>query len=356
MFSILRRTAASLLNMEPVRAWADGSLFQPLILFFHGVEERLTDERLQVLHSTLADFEPLMRHLKRHFEVISLDELAARRSLGARALRRCVLLTFDEGYENNATIVAPLLHSLELPFTIYLTTSSIGTRDFIPTFVARAALDRTSHPSCTLPHVGETLSLGDESKRGRAVSIVTSALKTLPVHKGNELVAALRALLPDAQWTEIEDEFRSERFMTWDQVRQVQRAGATIGSHGHEHYPLHAQQSREEIQHQLNTSRALITEHTGSCRHYCFPNGQPADIGPQALAEVVKAGAITATTTVPGSLLASECELLLPRSCVYTVEELQRCVWRSRVDGSARFLRTWQTDMMRRARVADGRT
>ena len=357
MLSILRRTSSSLLKAEFMRVilkiMTDGPLYQPLILFFHGVEERLIDPRLQVLHNTMGNFEPLMRHLKREFEIITLDELAIRQPQGRRALRRSVMLTFDDGYQNNATLVAPLLRSLDMPFTVYLTTSGIGTRSFIPTFVARAALFKTTLSACHLPHIVDKIVLTSDAHRARAVAVVSNALKTLPTAQGRDLTSALRTLLTDSQWSEIEEEFRSERMMSWDEVRQVQSAGGCIGSHGHEHYPLHPKQSHEEIQRQLVTSRDLISQQVGPCRHYAFPNGQPADICPAALTELRRAGYVTATTTVPGPVTAASSALLLPRSCIYSVDALHRRVLRTRFDGSQKFLHDWQRSMMTANSLAD---
>jgi peptidoglycan/xylan/chitin deacetylase (PgdA/CDA1 family) len=354
MFNLIRRPSSLLLKLDFIRATAkalaDGPLYQPLILFFHGVEERLSDLRLQVLHNTLDEFEPLMRHLKRELEIISLDELLVRLPQGRRALRRSVVLTFDDGYQNNATIVTPLMQSLGISFTVYLTTSGIGTRSFIPTFVSRAALFKTTRSSCRLPNIAGDIALTNDAQRARAVNLVSASLKTLPMEQGRELTSALSALLTDSQWSEIEEEFRSELFMTWDEVRQAHSAGAGIASHGHEHYPLNAQQSRAEIRHQLVTSRELITRHIGPCHHFAFPNGQPADICPDALTELEHAGYTTSTTTMPGTINANRSPFLLPRSCVYTVEELQRRVLRSRFDGSARALQAWQTQLIHQAK------
>ena len=333
-----------LLN-KAVGMLADGPLHQPLILFFHGVQRQLIDPRLQALHTTLDEFEPLVHHLKRHFHLIDADELHARLQASKPDLRRCAMLTFDDGYQDNATLVAPLLESLGIPFTIYLTTSAIGTDTLLPTFVARAALTLTARKSCRLPGIDEEFALNDERQRLRAIARITSALKECTTSSGIVLTHALMDFLSADQWADIRGRFTSDRFMTWDEVGQAQSAGAVIGAHGHEHFPLNQSQGRDEIRRQLITSRDLIKQHHGSCRHYAFPNGQPSDICPEALLAVESAGFSTAVTTVPGSLTASTSPLLLPRSCVYTVDALQRRVLRSRFDDSATTLRAWQTEI-----------
>jgi len=341
----LSRLLRSKYASDMIRRLAVGPLFQPIILFFHGVEESIMDERLQVLHSRLAEFETLMRFLKKHFTLIDADELERRRSLGGSALRRCVAVTFDDGYRNNATLVAPLLRSLDIPFTIYLTTSAIGTQTRIPTFVARAAVYLSEQTSCILPGFLSPLPLNDTQARAHTYALVNRALRNSPAPQTRDLTNALTDLLTDNQWLDVHEKFKSDQFMTWDEVHQTSKLGACIASHGHEHIPLHKLMAQEDLKIQLHTSRDLIAAHIGSCRHFAFPNGQPEDISSQALREVEAAGYSTAVTTVSGALSARQNPLLLPRSCVYTVDEFSRRILRSRVDSSAQFLQKWQASI-----------
>ncbi|MDI1310855.1 polysaccharide deacetylase family protein [Prosthecobacter sp.] len=354
MNTVLRKVVTTLykrpLLNKTASILADGPLYQPLILFFHGVQEKIIDPRIQMLHSTLENFEPLVHHLKRHFHLIDANELHARLQTRKPDLSRCVMLTFDDGYRDNATMVAPLLSSMGIPFTIYLTTSAIGTGILLPTFVARAALTLTDRKSCKLPGVDQELALDSEPQRLRAIARITSALKECTTSAGITLTHELMKLLSADQWADIRERFTSDQFMTWEQVREVNCTGAVIGAHGHEHFPLNQSQGRDEIRRQLTTSRDLITKHTGSCHHYAFPNGQPEDICPEALAAVEAAGFSTAVTTLSGPLAASTSPFLLPRSCVYTVTGLHRRILSSRFDGSARILKAWQTDLLHQAK------
>jgi peptidoglycan/xylan/chitin deacetylase (PgdA/CDA1 family) len=73
------------------------------------------------------------------------DALDHRGSLGARQ----VILTFDDGYEDNYTVVFPLLRKYGFTATFFVVTSAVGTRDHLTASqireMAGAGMDIESH-------------------------------------------------------------------------------------------------------------------------------------------------------------------------------------------------------------------
>jgi peptidoglycan/xylan/chitin deacetylase (PgdA/CDA1 family) len=327
------------------RLVAQSVLFQPQVVFFHSVAEKLDDPRIEVLQTELREFEVLMRYLKQHYELISLNEYHERIKTAHPDLSRCVVVTFDDGYRSNHRLVAPLLGSLGIPFTIYLTTQGIETGERLPTFVGRAAVYLTERRRFVMPETGVVLPLETEAQRRAADLVINKRLKTSPLSSVRCLVAALRELLPADRWVEVEAQFQSDAFMNWAEVAELHRAGVTIGAHGHEHVPLHAGLEPGELAHQVYRSRDLIVRHLGHCEHYAFPNGTPEDISEEAVTTVMRAGFRTAVSTFPASLAASRHPFLLPRICVYRVDRFQRAVLRDRLNGASRRLRRWQARM-----------
>jgi peptidoglycan/xylan/chitin deacetylase (PgdA/CDA1 family) len=65
---------------------------------------------------------------KAGFKVISLDELVERVSRRARPLRKEVVLTFDDGFENNFIKAFPVLARYGMPATVFLETARVGAK------------------------------------------------------------------------------------------------------------------------------------------------------------------------------------------------------------------------------------
>ncbi len=83
----------------------------PVILLYHGVPDRDDD---------FVDSAALERHimfLKKHFDVVGIEDSMSERP---RSGKRRIVLTFDDGYRNNAIVAAPVLrrHGVRATFFV----------------------------------------------------------------------------------------------------------------------------------------------------------------------------------------------------------------------------------------------
>ncbi|HEX5443284.1 MAG TPA: polysaccharide deacetylase family protein, partial [Pirellulales bacterium] len=87
------------------------------------VFHRIADDAANDWTTPLADFRTAVLWLKRHFDLISLEE-TQRRVRSGRNDRPSVSLTFDDGYADNAAALELLLE-LEVPCTYFVTTQPV---------------------------------------------------------------------------------------------------------------------------------------------------------------------------------------------------------------------------------------
>lgn len=312
-----------------------------VILYGHGVTPTLTDRAVQSLHMDAAVFEHLIRTLKRSFVFVRLDELSHEADLPNNA----VCLTFDDGYRNNLTIAAPILYALDVPFAVYVSTSHIDSGSRFPTYVAKVALRYTEERSVHLPGLAHALALPGRERWREAYAVVVTLLKTSPQEHVVRLVEALRALLPDERWIELDARFDSDSPMSWAEARELQARGVDIGGHCHDHAILHTGQSEIEIDRQVVTCRRRLLENGFVARHFAFPNGQRADISRAALRSVQAAGFVTSTTTVPACVVDSRSLHLLPRIAIRDTAEATMChMLAARVQSTS--FRRWQDQVL----------
>ena len=120
--SLAYASASAVMHPALVARFHDGPL---TILMYHGV----VNAPLEVPDPCMVqldDFQSQMRYLKRHFDVLPLRE-AMQRRLSRNIDRPTIVITFDDGYQNNCDIALPILEELQLPATIYLATGFLST-------------------------------------------------------------------------------------------------------------------------------------------------------------------------------------------------------------------------------------
>lgn len=98
------------------------------ILMYHYVN----DGHAGSLSVTPENFERQMKYLKdRGYAVISLDAFIEGKRLGRDFARNTVVITFDDGWEDNYTKAFPILKKYEMPATIFLISQLVGQAPYL---------------------------------------------------------------------------------------------------------------------------------------------------------------------------------------------------------------------------------
>lgn len=108
--------------------WLSGQYTVP-ILMYHHVEE-IAEAQPNWISPKLFDWH--MSYLKeKGYHVISLDKLVDDIKNQRRLKPKTVVITFDDGYENNFTNAYPILKKYQYPATIYVTSANVGQEGFL---------------------------------------------------------------------------------------------------------------------------------------------------------------------------------------------------------------------------------
>ncbi len=242
-------------------------------------------------------FEANIRALARHWSVISLDDAVAMLTGKAAWRSNCVVLTFDDSLKCMADVSAPLLASLGLTATFFVSTGVIDSRK--PYWWRRLeyAVSHATQPEAqiALPS-GEVLTLNAASAdetlprvKAGLKSVAPGVLDSLVESVERQLGAALRCGSGTDPYAEI---------LSWEDVRRLDKLGMSVGSHTVTHPNLALLES-EELRSELAESRWKIEAECGTpCRHLCYPYGSCN----AAVLEAARAcGYVSAVTTeAPG--------------------------------------------------------
>jgi peptidoglycan/xylan/chitin deacetylase (PgdA/CDA1 family) len=104
------------------------ALYIPPILMYHSLVE--TDNPPDSLSVSVKSFERQMSFLTRnHYNVITLESLAAMLKARKKIPPKTVVLTFDDGRKDNYLYAFPILKKYNLPITLFIIVDEVGRFD-----------------------------------------------------------------------------------------------------------------------------------------------------------------------------------------------------------------------------------
>ena len=241
-----------------------------------------------------------MDYLSAHCQVVPPEQLIGWLREGHGLPRRCVSITFDDGYADNYAHALPILRRHGFPATIFLTTGFVGGQSGLFWWDEICRWRAAGVRSVEVEGLGRrrlaTLAQRDQ---------LLAAMKRLPM---DEIVRRVRdvstrlGLRPDSR--------AAGDFMTWEQVREMQKQGISFGAHTVSHclLPVESAQRRSL---EIRQSRADVERETGRpCTLFCYPNGA---VDAPTESEARAAGFEAAMATLPRDVLPGADCFHLPR-------------------------------------------
>jgi len=202
----------------------------------------------------------------------ALDDLDAGRELPPRAFA----VTFDDGYEDNVSVAAPILERLDIPATCFLAPGFLG-GDEQPWWERLGwALARARRPASDLGNPGERLKSLRVEERARALDEIVTQLD--PAGAMDERV----------------------RFLDWDGARELARRGFELGSHTQHHPVLTTEPPSVQLDEMTRSRDAFAAELGASPDLVAYPHGGRSDYDATSMESAAAAGYRHAVTTVIG--------------------------------------------------------
>lgn len=233
------------------------------ILAYHRVasviDENSFDFDVELLSADAAGFRAQMQHLRDHYTPLRFRDVLAAQDAGRALPRNGVVVTFDDGYDDNHDVAFPILRELGMPATFFVSTGHIDSGlPYAFDWVAHAIM-AGRQGALALPLLGIEAELGaSRSARRRLVALALDRLKALGGEQQQQAIAAVAS----ACGVGPPQPHPYSRPMRWEQVRAMHEAGMEIGSHGVHHRML-AKLEDAEIEAELAGSRDAIARETG---------------------------------------------------------------------------------------------
>lgn len=269
------------------------------IVSYHRVVADFTGELQRSIPGLLISQETFRRHLEEAhaagFEFASLgdavDVMAGRRV----AKKDLFVITFDDGYRDVYRYAFPILKALGIPAMDYLPTDLVGTNKRFNHdrlfHLIRMAQQRRFRPVYeTLPAPAAVLLEPIFNARQTASAALDDFIGVYPSRVLTEVIDALEAQLGgDGELTPEQGDL-----MSWDEVREMSRAGMDFGAHTLGHTVLTLEEPASAEREIVESKRRLEAELGKPVVDFAYCNGWYSD---EVVALLARNGFRSAVTT-----------------------------------------------------------
>ena len=232
------------------------------ILAYHRVldvaDPDAFDFDLELISASPEQFREQMRLVKQRLHPLCFDEVLGMIDSGRRLPPNAIVVTFDDGYNDNHHVAMPILREIGIQATFFVSTGHIDSGlpyayDWLVHMVCVTREARLDVPEldlqCTLPE--------ERAKRREVAADLLDRMKWLDDVRQSALISRL-----EHEWRMPRAIHPACRPMTWDEVREMRSAGMEIGSHGVGHRML-AKLSAEETHAEVSDSKWMLERELG---------------------------------------------------------------------------------------------
>jgi len=211
-----------------------------------------------LVSASAEQFREQMAYVKKCFQPMRFRDVLEHLDEGRPLPRDALIITFDDGYDDNYRVAFSILRELGLPATFFVSTGHIDTGQPYAYDWLVYMLMRTPATHVELPEIDLTLSLPPSREGREAVGAdLLDRLKLLDDDRQSSLIGRLEQI-----WSMPRRPHPDCRPMTWDQLREMHASGMEIGSHGVDHRML-AQLPVAAMRAEVSESRATLERELG---------------------------------------------------------------------------------------------
>lgn len=287
----LQQVWAHLLQASGCLWWAERQLRRRgavMVLTFHRVLNDAEFQRTCSLPGIVIrrrTFEKLAGYVAGKYAAVDFAE-----AIEAPAGKLRVMFTLDDGWRDTYTNALPVMRTRGIPATVFVCPGLVGrTLPFWPELVAWL-LGQASPP------VART-----------EVESLIETLKAYTTEHRQQYIARLYELHAPVNGS---DAYIGDRTVSWDDIREMDAAGASFGCHTHTHQILTTvpeQAARQEIRKSKGAIEAALHKR---CDLFAYPNGNSSTATRRILGEE---GFTAAFTTERGAWTSGSDRMAIPR-------------------------------------------
>ena len=273
-----------------------------VIFLFHGVIKNLKYEIRNYNHKHMESnlFAECIKVLKNNGKSFSMNDLLNPDFNKKKLPRKSFAITFDDGFENNLSIAAPILYDFNIPATIYITTEFIEKNAMSWIDRIEFVLENISSRTIYAHWLNKKIDIKNNQTKINFLNSVRNFVKNSPDCNPNTFANDLCEQNGYPNILSSDDPI--DKKMSWKQVSEANKSDLlTIGGHSHTHSIL-SYLSSDQLNYEIDTSIELLNKKANvQTSHYSYPEGLEHCYSDNVINELKKRGVRCCPTAISGT-------------------------------------------------------
>ena len=297
------------------------------IVMYHYVRDLKNSRYPEIKGLDIDLFEEQIRYIRRHYNIITMEEVIYSIDNGSAIPDKSILLTFDDAYSDHYNYVFPILDKYSIQGSFYVPSKAITEHIILDVnkihFILASVEDKSklvNELKKLIKAYQKEYNLKDFDyyyrKLAQASALDTKDVIFIKRLLQVELDEVLRIKIVNTLFEKYvgvsEGAFSRELYMNEEQLKHMLRSGMHIGNHGYNHYwwnSLNKQEMNNELHLSLNFLENLGVDMNNWTA--CYPYGSYDD---QSIKMLEERGCKLAVTTEVGiAKMDKNKKLLMPR-------------------------------------------
>jgi peptidoglycan/xylan/chitin deacetylase (PgdA/CDA1 family) len=286
--------------------------YPAVILCYH----RFKNDKAAVIPPKLyvKSFQRQLLHLKKWYDVITLDQLIQNIKERNGFSKPTVVITIDDGFQDNYDVAFPILRQLNLPATIFLTSGLVGTQSSPWIDEIALAIRDCKATSFYFPLLfgDEVITLSGYEAKAQAFHRIFQEMLYLDHKKKLEI---LKELLLNLRGNSDLSKVRDRIMLEWKEIKEMSRNMISFQAHTLSH-PTLSKMPLEKAVFEIRESKRIIEKQLGTrVKHFAVPNGKDKDFIEELRDYCRNGGFESIATTNFGCVKEGTDPYNLPRIC-----------------------------------------
>ena len=275
------------------------------IFLYHGINDTPTSgiENFSGKHLHVLKFRQQMILAKKIGTPLSMDAVVEHVRYRKPFPKNAFAVTFDDGFENNFSVAAPILDELKIPATFYFSTGFVGTEKMFWVDEIEDCINRAKVPNIllSLPHLNlpTPMPIRTNEEKIHAITTIKVVCKESAVAVKNQILRALRSA---TKITPEVGEVANYKKISWQQVRELDQSRLYhVGGHSHWHDIL-SRLPFGEMERDITLCRKHLETTLGrKMVHFSYPEGRSIDYNRAVISHLREHDVICSPSAVSGS-------------------------------------------------------